>query len=657
MPITIECPACEEVFRISSKYRNKKGRCPHCDNSFVADENVITSFTETQASPSRPVPAPEPPLPSVVRREKQSHVPPLPGASLENSGSEDSGLEDPGPADASDLTQSDNASSLETARFPVSELGSLENVESTRSRGWSPMTMGISGAALMGLAIGITFLILAFGNPEKKTASVSDSVDETPIQAESLEDGSEKSTATLKGIPENEKPATMALSEWHRAWSEVQPYLVRLEIQSSRGNRTATGIIVDSRGWVATSYHAIQNAISVRTTLSPSLLENPDDQPAAKSDLARGLIAANPEYDLAIIQANRSLVMNMADIPFETENILVASQQVMVCQVPPENRKIWMTDPRIDSRVDPDALSAEQALAVKQLGYQVEPDFKWISLRQPQHSNFPGSAILDRKGRLVGMGIRWAAGSKESYCIPIEKVLALKTKISAAESLQAVKPFPQSDGIAENRNVIAAPANDLRPGEADFELFQNLNRAVDDCQAIDWLPGSPEAAAKFTTMADAMTSFPDNLRELTLDEDQRAASEKRFQKVCDRIQKSLDAIEYAWPADQVATANQAVLETTKDKPEAPVALIATVYRPSIFGPVLDGEKTVMFKIEGTKEILITKASQNHFEFRPGTRWMLIGRFQKTRNLKVNNSKGDSENCLFANIRISFELID
>jgi len=69
------------------------------------------------------------------------------------------------------------------------------------------------------------------------------------------------------------------------------------------------------------------------------------------------------------------------------------------------------------------------------------------------------------------------------------------------------------------------------------------------------------------------------------------------------------------------------------------------------------QKTIMFKLKGTEELLLTTAGKNHFEFRPGSLWMIVGAVHENRSITVTSANEKKEVATRGRVVFTFEIVD
>ena len=666
MPITVECPTCEQTFRISSKYKNRKGRCPACDCSFVADESVITQASETLRAKPKPAAPPSLPLPAAVKSSSSSTLkvglkpPSIPKAS-------DSG--EYINIDDSDIVPAESSVSDHSFTHAAEQSLIAEEIRS-KHKYKSALIAGSCIAILLagiGVALGLSgvFAKQPVANADKSDEPKKILTDDDLTKKASTDPTPEKKKVEIKP---DERPTMVGIDTLHRTWSQVHPYLVQLDIVSTSGNHKATGILIDSRGWVATSYQAIKEAITVNVTMAASSLdEGPASNPQL-SDLARGIIAVNPAQDIAIISVNRTLVQNVSDIAIEYNEPLVSAQRLIFCRAPKDGRRLWITDSKVDRRPRAQELEEQEKEITNRYGYKSEKNFQWIVHQRPFQPEFAGAALLNQSGQLVGMGITWKENAAESFAIPVKSLVAARDKAIRERSYENIQLFKNAGKeIAKpagkpkaGKSFTDAPKTKLDKNASDFTLMQRINKSIEQANSIGWLASKNEDVSKLADLAKLLATSDARIKSVVKGKEEIAQAEKRLAAAIEGIQKRIDQIEIL-PKKAVAKSNELMLGKAKDTPQTPVLFYATVYRPSIFSPRLRSKKTVMFTIEGTKQLLITPVTDNHFDLRPGTRWILVGKVNEVPNVEVRsespNNDADVEKCIYVDVTYVFEIVD
>ena len=80
---------------------------------------------------------------------------------------------------------------------------------------------------------------------------------------------------------------------------------------------------------MVTSYRAVQNASNIHVKQTRPEL---DHEGELLTDLARGVIAADPNTDLAILEINRRFVVDFSNIEMAEDDYVVAAKRLLQCR-------------------------------------------------------------------------------------------------------------------------------------------------------------------------------------------------------------------------------------------------------------------------------------------------------------------------------------
>ena len=242
-------------------------------------------------------------------------------------------------------------------------------------------------------------------------------------------------TATAPTIPRVfEKPEYFLANDWDQAWRKINGYLVRLVITTPTGTREATGMIVDSRGWVITSLSAIENATTVNVTGAAKRLQD-DPQWLELSDLSRGIVTKAPQFDLAIIAINRSQVINLTDPNLASIDSVVPAQRLLIARTPPPGQASWISECRIDQRESLQQMAEMHQKVIQKNSLTTGDQFRWIVAnlagKTPITEQIAGSPMVDIDGRVHAIATGIALDGK-MFAVPVGVVQDLIKSIGTA---------------------------------------------------------------------------------------------------------------------------------------------------------------------------------------------------------------------------------
>ncbi len=335
----IECPICEDRFDLPDLVESGKISCPTCQRQFTPPRHTLTAANSkapppfgsarsqenlTPAGPS--VPPPQRPL-----ARRLAGDPSLP------------------------IDEKINTKSVAVIRHHRS------------IRRLRPWLVGLVTLGLLGVAAVLTLLIL---NAIQSSNWVSVEQAELDLINQELMDAAQaeaeksaklalgpeisRSTVVDAGLREKIIPIPQPPSKIIRSgrlddcWMRVRPFIVKLTAQTPLGPKSLTGTIIDSRGWVATSYRAIQGAGEIEVSQSPKTSDDLNSS-SLLTDKVRGIIATDFEHDLAILSVNRRFVVSFSDLPMIEQDHLVISEYLVQCVAPTGQYPWSATECRIDN--------------------------------------------------------------------------------------------------------------------------------------------------------------------------------------------------------------------------------------------------------------------------------------------------------------------
>ncbi len=484
------------------------------------------------------------------------------------------------------------------------------------------------GISLSALAIlGLVFLVTFLNQPKAATIAQSPpTVAPTPQliveptkavpMAEPTILPTTKTESAVQDDPEQDWEFLRAAGreEYYSLWTKIHPHLVRLQVQTTGGPRTVGGVIVDSRGYVATSFRAIREAVSIEVRPSSKALVA-GDALGELSDNVRGLIASDEDHDLAILQINRRFVSTFANVSIVGPNSALPGDRCIVAAPPTDSHRIWLVDFPIRHVQPFGQLLAQFQTALIECKLDSDTQANCIVGAIPANRFVPGSPIFSLKGELVGL---LTAASVESHGIayPAANIPELlKTNEGT------VKPFPIDQEIVSEVSSTADVAILMPPSDSSaFPTAESLSQALQSIAKNDFFPENSEQYLSFRRLADGIFEIEESLQGNEFTNDQRQELRTFLEGVLDRFQKQLEVAKEANPA-KVEDFNRLAKESAADDR----GFVA-------FGEVLtseqnaiDGSPYVIFRLPGANEFLYTSIRHDGPIFLPGSRWLLIGR--------------------------------
>ncbi len=603
------CPKCETLFKVPGQATGNIVQCPSCQASLTIAGRKKKQGSRNDVALDAP--------PTDIRPVSSATAP----RRLKTSGHEQ-------------FSEFPIARPVHKEHFGIStgiHEGRIDNIYPFRQR--KRLWPSIAAVALaIGFVGGLFFLVSWVvdrqGKPETTTEMDSPDVD-VPVVSDDKADIGPEIVADNSNVdlieaakPEPQLPRVFAEPEffnrydWDQVWQRINGYLVRLEITTPTGNREATGMIVDSRGWVVTSLSAIKNATTVKVTGAAKRLQ---DEPLwlELSDLARGIVASDPQFDVAIIAINRSQVINLADPKLESVDNVVSSQRLLVARTPPPGQAAWITESRVGRRASYAELDEAQQRIIQKNDLSASDPFRWIVCNMASESaiteQISGSPILDLDGRVLAFTTGYSLDGK-MFAVPANVVLKLLESIGTSPQLQ---PFPGNRMAGRGGEpVFAEPVDEFAQATA------NVEKGIQACRATDWSADNAEEFTAFQNLSKGLFDLQELVNSAT-NADQQLQRNETLQSILTQISDSLgpdlELVEFddgksnLWFAGAIS-------------PENPWFVLAvTVSENSITTAAIDGQDAATIRLNGTNELVIAKTGIDGRIFQSGRKLLIFGK--------------------------------
>ena len=460
MSSLIECPVCEEKFQLVDDSPSKQVVCPGCHRSFELATSVPL-FTKGEQPNESKLPTVSPARVASTEMAAMKKTSTAPEQSLRNT-IEQSG-NNPG-----SIQVRPNLYPRKQKKFDSILVGliclltvigvaiGLFYMESQRNRGLTELDEAIMDSVL------------------PQTASVTAAAPE--------ENKSPKEEQSGKIIPEpipdtvrvtDQELRFFSKKQMNKSWSKIQPHLVSLEIENQFGKHMATGTIIDSRGWVVTSYQAIKDAWRIQVTASDKSLAAAESSKSLQ-DLAKGVVATDPENNLAILAVNRRFVISLIDLGIADDNKIVKGEYLVQAAPPSNQNPFGRSEARIQAREDFAGLEKKARLRAESFSL-TQSDLNWLTFKGPVPTN-AGMPLFRSDGTLVAMTV--FRDGQMSYGLSVHH---LRRLIDSAGG--TVEPI-RAPIVRTQLGKSATLSDDSVAKQLIFEL----NQAGQKCEAFQFLP-------------------------------------------------------------------------------------------------------------------------------------------------------------------------
>ena len=467
----IECPVCEERFHVHISDPEKKLTCVGCKRKFLfsAAAKLATPSPATNSKTEGRLAIPHSPVkPSTKPQENEEPAPPE--------------------------TQTESIELSKTA--PLTSRG-LQNRRRNKRKVIKALATVIVLAAIIGILSGLLIMRLSrtpvsadqsgtekvelpqAADTETKdpdTAGPETSNANDPALAQVAPGSTVKEVADtkilFKDLPEQkfEYYDKKAVDE---CWDLVVPHLLSLTVHDAYGTHPAVGTIIDSRGWIVTSYSAIKGASKIEVRASAKKIDElPNNN--LLSDIVRGVIAVEPSKDLAILSVNRRFVQSFADIAITDENRVIVTEFLIQHTPPSGARPYGRSETKMQFCGTAETLSDSGKTEVAKRS-QIATDSYWLVCPDKQQS-LPGSPLTRISGILEAINVF----NKDdlAYYVPVHELKALMSD-------SADEPQPLSVlGGSDLSDVAVALSADHPARNASV----SLNQFAKQCEEFNWIP-------------------------------------------------------------------------------------------------------------------------------------------------------------------------
>lgn len=524
----------------------------------------------------------------------------------------------------------------------------------------------VTSVLLAMVAIGGLFAIVTIlGQPDDSQKDVADT--ETPVVDPDEKDALDKALSRKTGKsgkpelpPVDETPEYFSSRQWEVAWNKVNGYLVKLDVRTPIRNRSMTGVIVDSRGWVATSLSGLEDAGEVTVTLAGKNLT--DDPPFRDLvDLSRGIIATAPQYDLALISINRAQVINLADIKLKDSDNVVEATQCLIARTPPPRHRQWLAECRIAKRGTLGELPEPMQRSIEKASLDADKDLRWLVFppRLPTDlaPELAGSPVIDEDGTVVAINTGLTSG-QNSFAVPAAVIRTLIDSVPAG--VPETRPFPKAADMLRQTSALADERSSKDPEvsaqiqrERAFDaILQNLTRSADECRKTDW---SAELESEYASMQNLAKYMDEAFEWLVRNgaviddfEDCKARLDEALEEITESIEDDLVRDEF------LAGAGNQFFFSQVDKENPWFMISARVVTDQFNSPQVGGQDTVVFDVMGTGRNVMAAAGRDARSFKKGRRFLLFGQLAPQSSVNLGGDEPDAQVSLI-NVHTHFLL--
>jgi hypothetical protein len=423
-----------------------------------------------------------------------------------------------------------------------------------------------------------------------------------------------------------------------KLWAQLHPYVFRLVVKKSDSERTISGLLLDSRGYLVTSLAAIEGATSIVAAPAPS---DPLSELAADAlkDEVRGVLAVDRAHDLALLQINRRLVNVVSGLQPSDKLLVPGRALIQAAAIGPE-RFGWLTESKIKAST-PEKFPASLQQQIERRELDLGP---YWPQHQLQLSCGAGAGLFTEDGRLAGVntGIKHEGGQFISEAKLVFELLKQAKEpagpLSALSKLSKPATANAEASTTSEQSPAAAVAN-TGPGASPFPagheadpLAKRLADAAFACEAFGWLPG--EEGTQPAALPAALIAWRE-ARELLRARRLFPDDSKLFSKQVTHWTGRINATLLSLDREQSAELNRKAWASLQGESAQTLVLFVRVALQPGTSPRLAGVDTATFQLLGTDQYLIAEVEPNAAPLLPDSEWLVVATIDPSEELLVN----------------------
>ena len=491
MEIFIECPVCEQRLLVSDGPPGLQILCTSCSRSFTRSEATLVDPEKAASDQKLKV---SPAMPSQVTPANSKTAQPI------------RPVNSAPPVEAQATVDS---SARRRQKSPRQKL--IEQRQKRR------LTRALIFSTFLAIAIGVMIGVL-IQQLKKQSTRKGILIPDNSVTAPEPTINPATEKEEQQQVPVEPEPIVvpslrleyLKKAQVDNCWETVRPHLVSLKVHDARGTHEAVGTIIDSRGWILTSFSAVAGATKIAVSASPKSIDELGETELL-TDLVRGVVSPTEppqKNDLVILSINRRFIVDFAFPAIASKNDLVAGSYLVQCGPPSRENPLGRTESEIMIRDNYENLSDAAQATIKHKKKLDSTDLIWL-VAEGQTVPLPGTPLVSSDGTLAAVNIFSLDG--RSYFVPVDQ---LKSQITAFDG--SVRPL--------NALRSAISDSDLAGVSTGHELREDsvrLNVVGEQCEAFGWIPQSKKQYETLQEFAGLFSAIDDFVTRVDQDGDEQ----------------------------------------------------------------------------------------------------------------------------------------
>lgn len=594
----LECPVCEYRFSVPSDYLNKSGKCPKCENVFLASECQLPEKELVGEMKEPPIPAPA----ALANLEgfnasKSSSTPPVqPPAHPPKSPGKEQGV-------TPDVDQT----------FVTAD---KKRTDPNKVLIWVSASCLIAIALLIGIPAFASWMVKDDGDTDVAINTTANEVESSGKEGDVKNRKGKKRNGknkTKRGKGKKKKPSKVVKNftpeELRTIWGDCYSGVALIVSKYGEENRTSHGVVVSKNGMIAVKLSNIRGADSVRVKIA--LPEYGVEDRWTKPVEATLLVNSKPELDLAIIQIDQNTKpVSGRSLPIQD------GERGVIPVLSNKNSEEYLRLTRLRPAEPFEDLTTEQQESISEQQIRPAANDYFVVHSAKLNKSGMGAPVFDESGQWIGMHVAHHEESKSSFLIPPASVLKVMN-----DPLK--KPIELA--VFAKRSDAANPQNPTSPDRP-----QNFASALKQMGEQEW---------KLDPIANYQTACAFAEQWWNVNEEYRTADFTRRLKI-EEMKKQMDLEmeeKLFWPSTEERThVNEHALKVFRDREKGWVACV-TVLKPAGLAQDVDDEPAILVQLANSSERALLVPGEVEGPFIQGTEWVVFG--VNKDNTRLNTADG------------------
>ncbi len=327
--------------------------------------------------------------------------------------------------------------------------------------------------------------------------------------------------ASSSNPSENNPPELSPNTSLADVVEHVKPGVVKIEVFDEQGDviGLGSGFVFDRRGWVATNYHVLEEAVRADAIF-----------PDGNRYPIQGYVALWREADLAVVQLGK-IPPNLRVVRLSNESNPKAGSSVFAIGHP-HGYEFRVTRGIVNSVTTTDRLPPDirESVAENRSHGGTLPNHRWILHDADIEPGNSGGPLFNNQGEVIGINSWIDRRLTGGFAIHVDflRMTVQQKRFSQIEPLQKYRQDTKRQALLRFAQITAGAVQEL----------------VGKAEAFRWNPASPQQYEVLQEIAMLATA----MHALSHDKDLDAASRQRFSEGYQQIQEKL--AQMRWPLQQ-----------------------------------------------------------------------------------------------------------